>query len=204
MHCQHIASVITCTSLHCSVCILRQWHKLLRSKKQILPAVALLSLQAQIQAGATNNKPMQLLQYGPEGPVDSSKCTAVCFIPGSEGTVFAAAHLSGTVIIQIKVPTRVGAESRGMSAEIHSCLLYIWLTGHSVCSSTSQRHRHHTCQGVCRTSLVHRRILFTCPAKRSRCTVVCFIPGLEGTEFAAAHLSGTVSIHIKLDTDAHS
>ena len=69
----------------------------------LLIAVALLSMQAQIQAGTTNNKPVQLLQYGPEGPVDPTKCTAVCFIPGSEGTVFAAAHLSGTVIIHIKV-----------------------------------------------------------------------------------------------------
>ena len=69
----------------------------------LLNAVALLSMQAQIQAGATNNKPSQMLQYGPEGPVDPTKCTAVCFIPGSEGTVFAAAHLSGTVIIHIKV-----------------------------------------------------------------------------------------------------
>lgn len=68
-----------------------------------LCAVALLSLQAQIQGGATNNKPVQMLQYGPEGPVDPTKCTAVCFIPGSEGSVFAAAHLSGTVIIHIKV-----------------------------------------------------------------------------------------------------
>lgn len=68
-------------------------------------AVALISLQAQLQAGATNNKPMQMLQYGPDGPVDSSKCTAVAFIPGSEGSVFAAAHWSGTVIIHIKVHT---------------------------------------------------------------------------------------------------
>ena len=68
-------------------------------------AVALISLQAQLQAGATSNKPMQMLQYGPDGPVDSSKCTAVAFIPGSEGSVFAAAHWSGTVIIHIKVHT---------------------------------------------------------------------------------------------------
>lgn len=66
-------------------------------------AVALISLQAQLQAGATSNRPVQMLQYGAEGPVDSSKCTAVAFIPGSEGTVFAAAHWSGTVIIHIKV-----------------------------------------------------------------------------------------------------
>ena len=72
----------------------------------LLNAVALLSLQAQIQAGGMNNKPVQLLQYGPEGPVDTSKCTAVCFVPGSQGTVFAAAHLSGTVIIHIKVTSQ--------------------------------------------------------------------------------------------------
>ena len=66
-------------------------------------AVSLLSLQAQIQAGAVNNKPVQMLQYGADGPVDNTRCTAVCFIPGSEGTVFAAAHNSGTVIIHIKV-----------------------------------------------------------------------------------------------------
>lgn len=73
--------------------------------------VALLSMQAQIQAGTTNNKPVQLLQYGPEGPVDPTKCTAVCFIPGSEGTVFAAAHLSGTVIIHIKGKEASGSKS---------------------------------------------------------------------------------------------
>ena len=67
------------------------------------PAVVLLSLQAQLQAGATNIKPVQMLQYGADGPVDTTRCTAVCFIPGSEGTVFAAAHISGTVIIHIKV-----------------------------------------------------------------------------------------------------
>ncbi|KAL3163307.1 hypothetical protein ABBQ32_009698 [Trebouxia sp. C0010 RCD-2024] len=64
--------------------------------------VALLSLQAQLQAGATNIKPVQMLQYGADGPVDASRCTAVCFVPASEGTVFAAAHISGTVIIHIK------------------------------------------------------------------------------------------------------
>ena len=68
-------------------------------------AVALMSLQAQLQAGATSNKPMQILQYGPDSPVDSSKCTAVAFIPASEGSAFAAAHWSGTVIINIKVHT---------------------------------------------------------------------------------------------------
>lgn len=65
--------------------------------------MALLSLQAQLQAGATNIKPVQMLQYGADGPVDASRCTAVCFVPASEGTVFAAAHISGTVIIHIKV-----------------------------------------------------------------------------------------------------
>ena len=84
--------------LHYLHAVQQQWE---------LPAVALLSLQAQIQAG--DNKPVQLLQYGPEGPVDPTKCTAVCFIPGSEGTVFAAAHLSGTVIIHIKVCLHVMA-----------------------------------------------------------------------------------------------
>lgn len=68
-----------------------------------MAAVALLSLQAQLQAGATNIKPVQMLQYGADGPVDATRCTAIRFIPGSEGTVFAAAHISGTVIIHIKV-----------------------------------------------------------------------------------------------------
>lgn len=84
----------------------------------LLNAVALLSMQAQIQAGATNNKPAQMLQYGPEGPVDPTKCTAVCFIPGSEGTVFAAAHLSGTVIIHIKV---INIANRDASLDCHNC-----------------------------------------------------------------------------------
>lgn len=93
LHLVHVNKYPLVSALSCS-CV---------TKGLYCSAVALLSLQAQIQGGATSHKPVQMLQYGPEGPVDPTKCTAVCFIPGSEGTVFAAAHLSGTVIIHIKV-----------------------------------------------------------------------------------------------------
>ncbi len=63
-----------------------------------------MSLRAQLQqqpSGST--KPKIITAYNSEAEKDSSRCNAVVWLPGTEGSMFASAHASGTVLICKKV-----------------------------------------------------------------------------------------------------
>ena len=64
-------------------------------------AVLLASLRALLEPGG--GKLPLVLHFNAEGSVDSSRCTAVAWVPGTQGGAFVAAHASGLLHIYHKV-----------------------------------------------------------------------------------------------------
>ncbi|KAK9816453.1 hypothetical protein WJX72_000494 [[Myrmecia] bisecta] len=73
--------------------------------------VIVASLRGQLQGSAANTKPITFLHYNADGAVDGRSCTSVCWIPKSEGSLFAAAHSSGSLYFYNKGAS-IAAESR--------------------------------------------------------------------------------------------
>lgn len=63
------------------------------------PAVVVGSVKAQLQASASNTKLLSLLHFNPEGSVDSTRAVSVAWVPGTNASLFAAAHQSGSIYL---------------------------------------------------------------------------------------------------------
>ncbi|KAL4449437.1 hypothetical protein ABPG77_007081 [Micractinium sp. CCAP 211/92] len=70
--------------------------------------VVLLSLRAQLKALPSNTRPASSLCLNVDGCTNASRCVALAWLPGSEGTAFVAAHRDGAVLLYHKV---VGSSS---------------------------------------------------------------------------------------------
>ncbi len=71
-----------------------------------VPAVVLLSLRAQLKALASNTRPASSLCLNVDGCTNASRCVALAWLPGSEGTAFVAAHRDGAVLLYHKARGR--------------------------------------------------------------------------------------------------
>ena len=63
------------------------------------PAVVVGSVKAQLQASASNTKLLSLLHFNPEGAVDVTRAVGVAWVPGTNASLFAAAHQSGNIYL---------------------------------------------------------------------------------------------------------
>lgn len=66
-------------------------------------AVLLASMRALLDAGSGGANLPPMLHFNAEGAVDSSRCTAVSWVPGTQGGAFVAAYASGWLHIYHKV-----------------------------------------------------------------------------------------------------
>lgn len=57
------------------------------------------SSKAQLQASPANTKLLSLLHFNPEGTVDPTRAVDVAWLPGTNASLFAAAHQSGNIYI---------------------------------------------------------------------------------------------------------
>lgn len=77
------------------------------------PAVVLLSLRAQLRAHASNTRAVGSLSFNPDGSVNPSRCIAVAWLPGTEGTALVTAYRDGAVLIHHRVSGWLGGRAGG-------------------------------------------------------------------------------------------
>ncbi|KAI7838380.1 hypothetical protein COHA_007837 [Chlorella ohadii] len=65
--------------------------------------VVLLSLRAQLRAPPTSTRPITSLSFNPDGSSNASRCVALAWLPGTEGTALVVAHRNGVVLLYHKV-----------------------------------------------------------------------------------------------------
>ena len=65
--------------------------------------MVLLSLRAQLRAPPTSTRPVTSLSFNPDGSSNASRCVALAWLPGTEGTALVAAHRNGAVLLYHKV-----------------------------------------------------------------------------------------------------
>ena len=76
-------------------------------------AVVVGSTKAQLQASSSNTKLLAMLHFNAEGQVDTSRVVDVAWIPGTNASLFAAAHLSGSIYVYQTVGPRLMVSSMG-------------------------------------------------------------------------------------------
>lgn len=83
--------------------LLRSSHPHARPNVSSPAAVVLLSLRAQLRAPPTSTRPVTSLSFNPDGSSNASRCMALAWLPGTEGTALVAAHRNGAVLLYHKV-----------------------------------------------------------------------------------------------------
>ena len=71
-------------------------------------AVVLLSLRAQLRAPPTSTRPITSLSFNPDGSSNASRCVALAWLPGTEGTALVVAHRNGAVLLYHKAGGQLG------------------------------------------------------------------------------------------------
>ena len=83
-------------------CLIRLHSRALANLTLHTRTVLVASLRASLEAAPSSSKTL-MLHFNAEGAVDSTRCTAVAWVPGTQGSAFVAAHASGRLHVYPKV-----------------------------------------------------------------------------------------------------